>query len=392
MHMQVGTILFCYNRSRHLGEVLAGLRKNQGLTKLYIFQDGLKCEEHRLEWEKVKAEIEDIDWCIKEYHLSPYNKGLACSIVDGINTVLKENDAVIVLEDDCVPTANFISFMHQCFEKYHEDKRVYSVSGYSYPIELEKSEWDVYGCGRISSWGWGTWKDRWQIYQKDYEMVKKMKQDKVLSQWLATWGRDLENMLVNNVRGQGDSWAVFWALAVIMRNGICINPYKSFIRNIGMDGSGVHCGTTQRFEVECISEERCEFILPDEISMLRNTACAFAPLFGSYTAVNEPNSEKEKVLVYGTGNFFLRYEKEVNRDFYIEKFVDTYKKGYFCGKEIIKAESIHECNYDKILIMVQNTQECSRIIQNLLAQNIDNQKITLGSMLYGEKYHANTGK
>lgn len=114
--MDIGIVVFAYNRSRHLGKVLEGLRENREVSKLYIFQDGLKCEEHQNEWEMTRQVIEDIDWCETAYQLSHKNKGLACSIVDGISAVFAENDAVIVLEDDCVPTANFVNFMVQCFE------------------------------------------------------------------------------------------------------------------------------------------------------------------------------------------------------------------------------------------------------------------------------------
>lgn len=189
--MDIGIVVFAYNRSRHLGKVLEGLRENREVSKLYIFQDGLKCEEHQNEWEMTRQVIEDIDWCETAYQLSHKNKGLACSIVDGISAVFAENDAVIVLEDDCVPTANFVNFMVQCFEKYQNDKRVYSVSGYSWPIDLPEDEYDVYGCGRVSSWGWGTWKDRWKQYSTDSGILNRIKRDKKKSQYLAKMGKRL---------------------------------------------------------------------------------------------------------------------------------------------------------------------------------------------------------
>lgn len=380
--MRIGIIVFAYNRSRHLVEVLSALKKNQGVNKIYIFQDGLKCEEHRLEWEKTKIDIEDIDWCEVVYHQSAYNKGLAQSIVDGINLVFKENDAVIVLEDDCVPMPNFISFMIQCFEKYENNQKVYSVSGYSWPIEVTKGSYDVYGCGRISSWGWGTWKDRWDIYQKDYELVRKAKQDKILSKRLALWGMDLENILIANIRGDAESWAVFWALEVIFKGGICINPYKSLICNIGVDGSGIHCGVTDRFNV-AVDEEIKDLDLPEDVTILKETENAFANLYGSYTAADEIDESREKVLVYGIGNFFLANEKQVNDDFYIMEFIDGYKKGYFAGRKIIKPEEICLYSYDKILIMIQDVKICIDIARKLLSYNIDSRKIVLGINLYG---------
>ena len=380
--MKIATLLFTYNRSYHTGQVISSLKKNRVLPeKLFVFQDGLKQGSDDSEWKKVNNLIHSIDWCESEVIVSDYNKGLAASIVYGINYAFKEYEAVIVLEDDCVPAPGFISFMTQCFEKYQNNKKVYSISGYNWPLDLKKNVYDVYGCGRSSSWGWGTWKDRWNTYQKDYELLKNVKQDKELSRKLALWGSDLENMLILNVQGLTDSWAVFWSLGIIFRDGICINPYKSLIKNIGNDGSGVHCGITNEFDV-VLDEETETFKMPDEISILKESEIAFADIFGSYTAACEFDSRKENVLVYGIGNFFKNNEKQINRDYNIEKFVDSYKKGYYAGKEIIKPDEINKNDYDKILIMIQDIQTSIGIVRKLLDYNIDYSKIILGVAFY----------
>lgn len=366
--MDIATILFTYNRSRHTEEVLEALEKNTVLPeKLYIYQDGLKCEEHREEWKKVNELIRKVDFCPVEVFISETNRGLAKSIVSGINDVFEKHDAVIVLEDDCVPTSNFIRFMQMCFEKYEDDKRIYSVSGYAWPINLSKDEKDVYGCGRISSWGWGTWKDRWQKYEKDYEFVKKMKQKEETSRALALWGADLEATLVGNIRGECDSWAVFWALTVIWNQGICINPYRSLIANIGMDGSGVHCGVSDRFEIETEDEDKEEFSLSDRIEISDKVKRAFVSLYGSYTALdNKAVEDKEKILVYGQGNYFRESERELNLRYHIVAFVDSYKKGYYAGKKIIRPEDIKDYSFDKILIVIKNIGECIKITKRLI--------------------------
>ena len=276
--MKIATLLFTYNRSYHTEQVLTALSRSPILPqKLFIFQDGLKQGSDDSEWKKVNNLIHNIDWCESEIIVSDYNKGLAASIVSGINYAFKDYDAVIVLEDDCVPTTNFISFMQQCFEKYQSNKDVYCVSGYSWPIKLDKKQYDVYGCGRISSWGWGTWKEKWLIYDKDYELVKNMKQKELTSKNLAMWGSDLEETVVGNVRGDCDSWAVFWALNVILKEGICINPYESLISNIGFDSSGVHCGITDRFNVKTSNEEKEKFHLPESIGFSNKVKEVFVP-------------------------------------------------------------------------------------------------------------------
>lgn len=382
--MKIGIAVFSYNRCRHLQQVLDGLKKNIEIEKIYIFHDGLKEDGHKTEWENVRRTIDNITWCEKVCIFSEYNKGLAKSIVDGVTFVLQENDAVIVLEDDCVPTADFIRFMTQCFEKYRSDKRVYTVSGYSWPIELQKAEYDVYGCGRISSWGWGTWKDRWEKYCVDSNLLKRLKSDRNKSYNLGVWGNDLEATMLNSITDRCDSWAVYWALNVIERGGICINPYQSLIQNIGFDNTGVNCSMTDRFQSPIFDGAPEKFLLPDEIEVQQSTKLAFAELYGSYTAAYEHNMDRENILVYGVGNFFARNEKSLNEKYNIEGFIDREKKGWIGGKKIIRIDDVSLYDYDKIIIMIQSMRECINIAKELISREVNAEQIMLGPNLFGQ--------
>lgn len=369
--MKTATLLFTYNRSSHTKQVLEAIKQNTVLPqKLFLFQDGLKQDEDASEWEKVNAQIHNVGWCDNEVIVSEHNKGLAKSIVSGIGYAFKEYDAVIVLEDDCVAASDFINFMEQCFEKYQDNKRVYTVSGYSYPVDIRQDEGsDVYFCGRISSWGWGTWKDRWEKYEQDYTMLQRLKFDKVKSAGLALWGRDLEEMLVSRLRGNNDSWAVFWAMKVIEEDGICINPYRSLIRNIGCDGSGVNCGITDFYDVALDEKKHRRYMLPDTADFSLEIEQAFAPLFGSYTAARHDSKENAcPILVYGVGNCFFSNEKEINERYDIVAFVDKYKKGCYAGREIVKPDKIKDYEFEKIVIMVQDEREVLNIANDLVCQ------------------------
>lgn len=381
--MKTATLLFTCNRSQHTRAVLEALSKNSRLPeKLFVFQDGFKNNEDVEEWERVNQLIQRIDWCETEIIVSENNKGLAASIVAGITYVFEKYDAIIVLEDDCVPAVSFMDFMHQCFAKYRNNKKIFSISGYAYPVVLEKETYDVYGCGRISSWGWGTWKDRWEYFEKDYELVKKLRQGEKTSRNLALWGAGLESMLVGNIRGECDSWAVFWALNVIAKEGICINPYESLIRNIGLDGSGTNCGVTDYYDVSFTDKEEQLFILPDEIDITEETKEAFAPLFGSFTVLNRRDARKEKILVYGLGNFYVRNEQNICGQYYVEAFIDRTKKGWFAGKPIVKKQDIEKYTYDKILVMIQDSKDCLEVKEELKEQGIEQEKILDGNYTY----------
>lgn len=277
--MKIGVIVFAYNRSWHVKQVLDGLKQNKGVSKLYIFQDGLKCEEHREEWEKTQQVIKATDWCDVVYSLSPYNKGLASSIVDGINAVFEKNDSVVVLEDDCVPHPLFMEYMTKCLEKYQDNKRVFAVNGCAWNLEIDSNGTDAYFAGRFYSWGWATWKDRWELYDQDYKILTKIQKDPQKKRRLDIWAQDAVSSLIGNVYGTCNSWAVFWGLKCIEQGGLCVTPYDSFIDNIGCDGSGVHCGNAGVTTPIRKWDNSGEIVLPEKLEIPKNCEAVFSNEF-----------------------------------------------------------------------------------------------------------------
>ncbi len=382
--MDIATVLLTYNRSYHTGEVINALSQNTVLPKtLYIFQDGLRKEEHRAEWEKVNRLIREADFCPTTLYVSDTNKGVANSVISGVGHALSRHDAVIVIEDDCVPAVNFMRFMEQCLEKYREDERVWCVGGFNDPIEVERDIYDVYGCGRTSSWGWGTWKDRWRRFSFDNDILKRLKRDEKKSGALATWGNDCGQMLLSNVAGKGDIWDVYWSLLMLEAGGICVLPYESLVRNIGLDGTGTHCGASDKFRVNVSNDKKEKFLLPDSIGIRRETERAYVDLYGSYTAINTEGAEKENVIIYGMGKFFRQHEKELNERYYVKAFIDRRETGWYAGKKFIEVNEIGKYEYEKVIIMVLNVNECFRIIQELTRVGVGAEKIMLGQAMFG---------
>lgn len=278
--MRIATILFTYARPKHTKRTLDALSKNTlHTTKLYIFQDGIKANTNIDDWKSVSDIIKNVSWSNTEVHISNVNKGLAESIVWGINRVLEENDAVIVLEDDCVTHPQFMEYMLECLEKYENEEKVFSVNGFSWPVDVVANGYDAFFMGRTSSWGWATWKNRWKLYEEDYLLLKKIKNDKVSREQFEIWGQDLESYLKGNIDGKCNSWATFWALQCIKRGGFCPTPYESLIINIGFDGSGVHCGTGKLNIRTRAKDDLSELKLPEHIEFPKNYETTFRDVF-----------------------------------------------------------------------------------------------------------------
>lgn len=278
--MKIATILFTYARPVHTQKTLEALSKNtEHPTKLYIFQDGMKRNTDVAKWNAVGDVIRSVSWCDTEIVIREKNVGLAKSIVWGINRVMVDNDAAIILEDDCVSHPQFMEYMMHCLKKYKDNQKVFSVNGSSWLAEVEKNGTDAFFMGRINSYGWATWKDRWQTYEEDYLLLKKIKNDPNHREQFEVWGQDLESHLKGNIDGICDSWAVFWALQCIWRGGFCPTPYESLITNIGFDGSGVHCGTGEIKTRVRVKDNLSELILPETVEFPKNYKKAFQDVF-----------------------------------------------------------------------------------------------------------------
>lgn len=363
--MNIATIVFTYNRSWHTKQVLDALSQNYELPeKLFIFQDGMKKKEHAEEWKKVNSLIKKVDFCPVEIIVSEKNKGLAKSIMSGINYVIQNYDAIIVLEDDCVPSKNFIGFMNQALHRYENVQNVYSVTGYAYTDELNDRKYDAFFIGKPFSWGWGTWKNRWADFTPDPKDLSEILADENKSRQLSIWGNNLPQMMIDQRNGKNDSWAVYWALHVINRMGFCLVPHESLIKNIGMDGTGVHCGVTTDYEVRIENDNKREYSFPEIVAFNLEASSYYLRRYGGYTAFNV-DTNKKHIIIYGLGNYFRRNEMYFCDNYYIECFIDRARNGYFAGKKIIQLDDLCKYSNCQIIILLIDINESKEISELL---------------------------
>ena len=251
----VPIILFVYNRAEHTKMVLKYLDKNIGIadTALYIFSDGAKTGEEQ-NVANVRAMLQEF---LKNNHFgmveikeSPMNKGLAKSVISGVSSVLQEYDSVIVLEDDLLASVDFYQYMVDALGYYEEDRRVWSIAGYSPRMkQLEKTSHEVYASPRAGSWGWATWKDRWQTIDWEVSDYEKFKNNQELRKAFDKRSPGMAHMLDLQMAGSIDSWAIRWCYQQHKSGTYTINPVRSKIKNIGNDGTGTHNETDDKWDI-----------------------------------------------------------------------------------------------------------------------------------------------
>jgi hypothetical protein len=237
-------VLFCYNRIGHLKKTLNSLKRNKlsKFSKLIIFSDGpknkldeLKIKNLRKYLRKIKG-FKSID--IKE---QINNKGLAQSIIDGLNLIFTKHSSAIILEDDLVVSRNFLTYMNDGLNYFRNNDKVISIHGYTYPLEVNKNDPEYFFLKGADCWGWATWAKSWRIFEKNgRKLQSKIIDKKQNSEFNFNNSFDYMKMLNNQIIGKNNSWAIRWYASAFLKNKLTLYPKKTFVKNIGTDGSGTH--------------------------------------------------------------------------------------------------------------------------------------------------------
>ena len=257
-------ILFAFNRSDALRNTVQSLLQNKEakVSDLYVFVDGPRSNKpgEEIKIKEVQKYVESIEgFRSLHYTFSEKNKGLGDSIIAGVSQIINQYGKAIVLEDDLVFARNFLSYMNQGLDRY-------AICGYSNKVKVpSKYEYDSYFCTRSSSWGWGTWADRWNSVDwelKEWDHYSKMA--KAFNKW---GGSDCFKMLDDWKHRRNRSWAIRFCFAQFLQNKVSLFPIVSKVQNEGFDGLGTNCKKWSRFKYEFDHRGEKSFNFPTKIEI-----------------------------------------------------------------------------------------------------------------------------
>lgn len=311
--MEVAPIaLFVFNRPYHTRKTLEALAENKLAENsvLYIFADGPKSSATVEELEKIletRKVIKERLWCGEVKIIeSEKNNGLAASIVHGVTKVINEHGKIIVLEDDIVTSPGFLKYMNDALNFYEKEERVMHVAGYFPPVKQFKNLPTTFFFNETSCWGWGTWKEAWSNLQLDpSELLSSIQSTGLESKFNRDNSYPYTGQLQENIDGKIHTWAIKWYSSVFLKNGLCLHPRVSLIKNIGFDGSGIHCNDSfRKYEHQRIA-----------------TSIEIAPI-----PLKELPLAREKVIKYNRQLEQINFKKVIHK---IEKSFRSLKNQYF---------------------------------------------------------------
>jgi len=257
--------LFTYNRFAETRETLEALKLND-LAKdsdLFIFSDGPKSEAGVEAVQKVRDYLKTVNG-FKSVSLveSAENNGLARSVIEGVSSILTQYDQIIVLEDDLVTASNFLTYMNDALDFYRNEQRVQSISAYS--LKLSERSSGYYFQTRPASWGWGSWKDRWdpEIFDKKKIQAEIESNPALLKQFTKYCGNDISRMLLDSLSGKNDSWYVRWTYNHFKTQRVALYPGRSFVTNIGHHENATHCKGINTYVSEPVDPGISSFDFP----------------------------------------------------------------------------------------------------------------------------------
>lgn len=304
-------VLFVYNRPEHTERTLEALMKNQlaSESELFIFADGAKTgasADTLKNIEKTRDIIQQKKWCGKISIIeSKTNKGLAESVIEGVTKIVNEFGKVIVLEDDMLTSPYFLRYMNDALNVYESNDKVACISGYVYPVKGNLPE--TFFIKGADCWGWATWKHVWNDFEKNgKKLLDEIENKNLSSEFDFDNSYNYTQMLRDQVNGKNSSWAIRWYASAFLKNKYCLYPGISLVQNIGIDGSGTHSGTSEKWSVDIATH----------------------PINVRPIAVKEDSMTKNKIIAYfkkGNEPIVKKWIKRIYR----KLFPESHKHGWF---------------------------------------------------------------
>jgi hypothetical protein len=261
-------LLITFNRPDHTGQTLHALSLNDQAKDsiLYCYIDGARNAEDLSKQKIISEVIQHYRGSFKRIEIvkRQINLGLAKNIIDAVTDVIMRHGKVIVLEDDIVTSKGFLKFMNDGLEFYKKEKRVWHIAAHT-EFNLTDRKNEIFFWRGMNCWGWATWADRWIYFEKDSQKLINDFDEVMINNFDLDGCGEFWSQVLANASHKIDTWAIFWYATIFMQNGLCVNPYFSYAKNIGLDGSGVHCGENRERQLSQLLNTEGKFVGKTEL-------------------------------------------------------------------------------------------------------------------------------
>ena len=238
--METPVLLLVYNRPKQTEVVLSRLQQC-GISNIFISADGPKNAADKKLTEDVRSVLNSFDHVINNTRFSEKNLGCKNGVISGINWFFEHVDEGIILEDDCLPSVHFFSFINDMMNRYRNEPKVMMIGGNN-PMGEWRTEGGHFFSRLGTIWGWATWKDRWQDFNPQLpefnEFVANRGFERAFGPTeLAASRLDLTR---RSLGGEIHTWDYQWNAHILMNQGLAVIPERNLVENIGFSSQGTN--------------------------------------------------------------------------------------------------------------------------------------------------------
>lgn len=243
--------LFVYNRPEHTARTLKFLQQNElaAESRLFVFSDGFKSEADEKNVLEVRELLKNIDgFKSVEIVERKENMGLAKSIIIGVSKLIKDYKQVIVFEDDLITSPYTLTYFNEALTRYRDESKVMHIGAYMYNLKgADLPETFFYRAA--TSWGWATWERAWEHFEPNIDTLMAKFDKSSRSAFSIEHTMNFWKQMEDYKSGKNNSWAIRWYASIFLKGGLTLNPSQSLVNNIGHDGSGIHSGINDIYNV-----------------------------------------------------------------------------------------------------------------------------------------------
>lgn len=235
----VPVLFLVYNRPE-LTKMVFNEIKRVRPKKLFINCDGAKNDKvgDDRKVAETRSIVKEVDWdCDLRLNFHDQNKGCKDAVNEGLDWFFENNEAGIILEDDCLPDLSFFSFCKELLKTYRNDDRVMQISGTNTQITWNRSRYSYYFSIYGSIWGWASWRRVWISHDKDINYWPELRDSDYYLDLFPSVNEALKRKEKYDkvYNGEIDTWDRQWQLSKLVNNGLNIIPKSNLVKNIGFE-------------------------------------------------------------------------------------------------------------------------------------------------------------
>jgi hypothetical protein len=278
-HKTLPVLVCSYNRPSNLESLLTKLQQ-YNIVNIYFFSDGPKdTEESKRNVSKCREIFDEYFPLNSRERILYLEKNLGCrkGMIKAISWYFTKVEFGIILEDDCIPSEDFFTFVESMKEPCERRKNVFCISG-------TRNEGSPGNSIVLSSfpfiWGWATWADKWRMYRENFDdslelsfknssiaLPPNRQSNGLKPSWkrfvfLVHWTL----LLGQSGKGNIDTWD-YSLIATLWRTKTkCLIPSYNYVVNTGFNDNATHTrseppnwvpksfGASGQFQIEPIME------------------------------------------------------------------------------------------------------------------------------------------